>query len=82
MEMTYTNIDDHKKLLLQTVCADPEWGASRILECERLEAVVIPELRDEIASLREHLRIEREAQAKKLDSINTAFNKLREALSQ
>ena len=36
---------------------------------------------NEIEKLRECLLIEREAQARKLDAINTAFNHLREAIS-
>lgn len=87
-EMTYSNIDGSKRTLLQMVREEPEWAASRIKECERLEGVDIPELHarifkleSEVESLRRHLQIEREAQARKLDAIRGAFNKLREAVS-
>lgn len=86
-EMTYSNTAGRKRFLYQMVREEPDWAASRIRVCEQLEGVEIPELHSrifklesEVESLRRHLLIEREAQAKKLDAINAAFNRLREAV--
>ena len=88
VEMTYQDTEGREKLLHQMVRDEPEWAASRIRVCEHLEGVEIPELHSriyklesEVESLREHLRIERDAQARKLDAINDAFNRLREVIS-
>lgn len=61
----------------RTTCGVFSMTANNI-EVQRAALRALIEERD---SLREHLLIERNAQAKKLDAINRAFNKLREAVS-
>ena len=58
-----------------------EFEAKRGMGACICEAQEISAVLDEIEKLRSHLLIEREAQVKKLDAINCAFNKLREAIS-
>lgn len=81
VEMTYSNIDGQKRLLSQMVREEPEWAASRIRECERLECEVIPELQQTIAHLREHARVLTEDHAVKLDKINQLAHLLYETVS-
>ena len=80
-ERAYSNIDGHDRSLSQMVHEDPEWAASRIKECERLECEVIPELQQTIAHLREHARVMAEDHAVKLDKINQLAHLLYKTVS-
>lgn len=56
------------------------WMREAADEIDRLRKINA-ELEDEARLLRGHLQIEREAQSRKLDAINRALSKLREAVS-